>query len=150
MTLEQKMRTLAQLDAGLQGYLYNPVNNTFRWFDTQQIQGYLKAGTCVSVMRVGTVPMYAQTGRLATEQVRIQIDVRDLDSDQAKVVAAYIDTWLGTVSFMSSAQFDSPPATPTSFPNFKLNQRNTTEFQVQPVLAWTSMLEYRIYNNLDF
>ena len=144
------MRTLAQLDAGLQGYLYNPVNNTFRWFDTQQIQGYIKAGTCVSVMRVGTVPMYANSGMLATEQVRIQFDIRDLDGDKAKEVAAYIDMWLGTVSFFSPNQFDSPPAPPPSFPNFKLNQRNTTEFQVQPVLAWTSMLEYRIFNDLNF
>ena len=144
------MRTLAQLDAGLQGYLYNPVNNTFRWFDTQQIQGYIKAGTCVSVMRVGTVPMYANSGMLATEQVRIQFDIRDLDGDKAKEVAAYIDMWLGTVSFFSPNQFDSPPTAPPSFPNFKLSQRNTTEFQVQPVLAWTSMLEYRIFNDLNF
>lgn len=150
MTLEQKMRTLAQLDTGLQGYLYNPSNNTFRWFDRQVPQGYIQQGTCVSVLRVSTISRYAQTGRMADEQVMMQIDVRDFDPVQAAEVCAYISTWLGTVSFMDSNQFDSPPTTPNRFPNFQMNQRSGMDYNVQPKPAYVEMLQYRIFNNLNF
>ena len=146
----EKMRLLAMQSSALQAYLYNPVNNTFRFFDTQMPPGYINQGTCVTARQISTVPMYAQSGRLATDQPRVQIDVRDLESAKAKTVAAAVDDWLGTVSFMDSAQFDSPPSTPPSFPNFKLNQRSSQDFTVQPTPPWVETLEWRIFNNLNF
>ena len=145
----EKIRLLAMADATLRGYLYNSVNGTFRWFDTQLQLGYIMQGTCVTARQVSTVPMYAQGGRLATDQPRVQIDVRDLDSTKAKKVAAAIDDWLGTVSFMSDAQFTSPPTTPPNFACFKLNQRSSEDFAVQPIPAWIETLEYRIFSNLN-
>jgi hypothetical protein len=144
-----KMRALAAMDATLQSYLYNAANNTFRFFDTQMPPGYIQQGTCVTARQISTVSMYAQNGRLATDQPRVQIDVRDLDSAKAKKVAAAIDDWLGTVSFMSDAQFTSPPTTPPNFACFKLNQRSSEDFAVQPIPAWIETLEYRIFSNLN-
>ena len=145
----EKMRTLAMADATLRGYLYNSLNSTFRWFDTQLQPNYIQQGTCVTARQISAVSINAQKGRLATDQPRVQIDVRDLDSAKAKKVAAAIDDWLGTVSFMSNAQFISPPTTPPNFPNLKLNQRSSQDFDVQPTPAWVETLEYRIFSNLN-
>ena len=144
-----KMRTLAAADTTLQGYLYNPMNNTFRWFDTQLPQGYINQGTCVTVRQVSNVQTNVQEGRIALDQVRVQIDIRNLNSMQAKTVASAIDTWLGTVSFASDAQFLSPPTTPPNCPNFKLMQRSSQDFNVTPQPAWVETLDYRIFNNLN-
>jgi hypothetical protein len=150
MSVIEKLRMLAITDSTMRGYLYNSANNTFRWFDTQLPQGYINQGTCVCTRQISDVPIYANSGRLATDMPRVQIDVRDLNSVQAKTVAAYIDTWFGTISCMSENQFDSPPTPPPSCPNFKLNQRSSQDFNVQPTPAWVETLEYRIYNNLNF
>ena len=147
--LLEKMRLLAMADPTLQGYLYNASNNTFRWFDTQLQPGYINQGTCVTVRQVSTVPIYANSGMLATDQPRVQIDVRDLNSNQAKVVAKAVDDWLQGVSFMTTNQFESPPTTPNQFPNFKLSQRNWQDFDVRPTPAWVETLEYRVFNNLN-
>lgn len=136
-------------DATLRAYLYNPADNTFRWFDTQLPPGYINQGTCVTVRQVSTVPLYAQGGRLATDQPRVQIDVRDLDSPKAKKVAGAINDWMGTVSFMDSNQFDSPPTSPPKVANFLLNQRSSQDFNVTPTPAWVETMDWRCFNNLN-
>jgi hypothetical protein len=149
MLLLTKMRLLAMADSTLQGYVGNPANGTFRWFDTQLPQGYINQGTCVTVRQVSDVQLYTQQGPIELDQVRVQIDVRDLSSVQAKTVANYINQWLSTVSFASAAQFLSPPQVPYNCPNFKLLQRSSQDFNVQPTPAWVETTDFRIFNNVN-
>lgn len=146
MTAEVKLRTLASADPTLSGLLASA--GLFRWFDRQLPQGYIQRGACVRLLRVSTLPMYAASGRLAAEQIRVQLDVLDFDAETARGVAAAIDTWFGTVDLMSAQQFASPPTTPPQFPSFKLNQRAGMDYQLQPP-AYVETLEYRVFNNLN-
>ena len=147
MLLLDKMRTLAMADATLRAALFNPTNNTFRWFDTQLNPGYINQGTCVSVRQVSTVPLYSMQGQLASEMARVQIDVRDLNSVTAKNVAADICDWLAGVSFNDLSPFESPATSSRDGQNIKLNQRSSQDFNVQPTPAWVETLDYRILND---
>lgn len=144
---EDRMLTLAQRDATLQSFLEGP--KIFRWFDRQLLQGQIQLGACLTVLRVSTMPMYAQGGGLATEWIRFQMDCMSLqDPEIARALAAAVQTWFGTVSFFSAAQFQSPPTTPPSFPNFKIGQRSGTKFELgDPV--YVESLDYRVANNLN-
>jgi hypothetical protein len=147
--LLQKMRTLAMSDATLQGYLLSGTNNTFRWFETQLPKGYIYQGACVTVQQISDVLPYHQQGPIALDWVRVQINIWDLDSVEAKAIAAYlIATWFPSVSFASDAQFLSPPQTPPNCPNFKLSQRGVLDYSVQPEPAWVETLDYRVGNSL--
>jgi hypothetical protein len=148
MLLLTKMRTLAMADATIRGYLFNPINNVFRWFDTALPQGYIMQGTCVTVRQVSDVQEYTQTAPISLDQVRVQIDVRDRSSVQAKTVANYINSWLGTVSFASDAQFLSPPQTPINCPNFKLLQRSSMDFSITPNPPYVETSDWRIFNDV--
>lgn len=145
--LLQKIRTLAQQDAQLQTYLYNSANGTFRLFDTQLPQGYINQGTCITMQQISDIQEYVQQGPIALDQVRVQFDVRDLNSVQAKTVANYFNSWLATVSFASDAQFLSPPQTPPNVPNYKLSQRSSIDYEVTPTPAWVETTDWRIFNN---
>jgi hypothetical protein len=49
---------------------------------------------------------------------------------------------------MSSAQFASPPSTPTQFANFLLSQRSGIEYQVEvEIFSWSA--DWRIWNNMN-
>ena len=149
MVAEQKLRTLASQDATLQGIFGTA---PFRWQDTQLQPGYIQRGTCARVLRVSTVYMHCMAGMMNVEQVRFQIDVLDLDSEKARAAATALDAWFETVSFMSDAQFGSPPVAPSppSYANFKLNQRHSIDYALAPPLQpYCEMLEYRIFSNLN-
>jgi hypothetical protein len=141
-----KMRTLAMADATLAAALTG-TNGTFRWFYVQLPKGYIYQGTCVTVMQVSDVQLYTQQAPINLDQVRVQINVFDLDSIQAQQIANYINSWLATVSFASNAQFLSPPQTPINFPNFKLSQRSGLDYNVQPQPAWVETTDFRIFND---
>ena len=146
--LQVKMFQLAGRDATLQSYLLGE-NSTLRWFPVQLPKGYIYQGSCVRVRQVSSAPMYAQQGMIALEPVMMDIDCLDLDSLRAQALAAYLVTqWFPSVSFASDKQFLSPPQTPPNFPNYKLSQRSTLDFQVQPQPAWCETLTYRIFNDV--
>ena len=147
MTAEQKLRLLASQNATLQGIFGT---GPFRWQDTQLQQGYIQRGTCARVLRVSTVYHYSHSGRANVEEVMFQIDVLDLDPEVARAAAIALDAWFETISLMSTAQFASPPTSPPSHANFKMNQRHTIDFNLQPPLQpHCEMLQYRIFNNLN-
>jgi hypothetical protein len=145
---EDKMLYLAQRDAGLQALLGGPT--IFRWFDRQLLQGQIDLGPCVTVLRVSTQSVYSQSGALANEWIRFQIDCLSLqDPTVARQLAFAVATWFGTVSFMSSAQFLSPPTTPPNFPNFVNGPRAGLKAQLgKPV--YVESLDCRVANNLNF
>lgn len=150
MLLLTKMRTLAMADATLQAALYNPTNNTFRWMDTQQWQGYINQGSCVRVRQLGDALPYCQTGPLSLDMVMVQVDVGDLDSPTAKRLAEYlVFKFFPVANFTLDNQFQSPPITAPPAPNFKLGQRSTQDFAVQPTPPWVESLTYRITNNVN-
>lgn len=145
--LLQKIRTLAGQDATILSYCQGS-KSTLRWFETQIPKGYIYQGTCVTVQQISDVLLYAQAGPLCADQVRVQINIWDLDSVAAKTLADYlVFTWFPSVSFMSDAQFLSPPTTPPNCPNYKLSQRGVLDYSVQPQPAWVETLDYRIFNN---
>jgi hypothetical protein len=147
--LLQKMRTLAMQDATLQGYLLGG-NGTFRFFDTQLPQGYIYQGTCVTVQQISDVLMYAQSGPLSLDWVRVQVNVWDLDSVRAKQLAAYlVASWFPSVDFSTESMFLSPPGPPLAAANFKLSQRGVLDFSVQPTPAWVETIDMRICNNIN-
>ncbi len=148
MPLLQKMRTLAQQDSILLGFLLGE-NGTFRWFDTQLPKGYVAQGTCVTVMQVSDVLDYVQNGPISLDWVRVQINIWDMDSVTAKNLAAYlVGNWFPAVDFVTASMFQSPPGPPLQSPNFKLSQRGFLDFDIQPTQAWCEQLEYRIGNNI--
>lgn len=145
---ENKMFSLAQQSAALRAFLAGPT--IFRWFDRQITQGQIQVGPCVSLLRVSALYQYAQPGLLATEAILFQIDCLSLtDPEVAKQLAFAVSQWLGTVSFMSNAQFTSPPTTPPNFPNFKISQRSGLK-EVLGTPVWVESLDYRIWNNANF
>jgi hypothetical protein len=147
MTLLQKIRTLAAQDATIQEYCLGS-NGTLRWFDTQIPKGYIYQGTCVTVQQINDVLTYVQPGPLAMDQVRVQVNIWDLNSASAKTLANYlVMAWFPSVSFMSDAQFQSPPTTPPYCANFKLSQRGVIDYSVQPQPAWVETLDFRLFNN---
>ena len=147
--LLQKMRVLAQPDAVLQGYLLG-ANNTFRWFDTQLPKGYINQGACVTVQQISSVLDYVQSGPLALEWVRVQVNIWSFDSVQAKQIANYLqNTWFPSVCFTSDAQFQSPPLPAPAAANFKLSQRGVLDFSVQPQSAWVESQDWRVANNTN-
>ena len=146
--LQVKMFKLAGADATLQGYLLG-ANNTLRWFPVQLPKGYIYQGACVVVRQISSAPMFAQAGMIGLEPVMMQLDCYDLDSLTAQALAAYLtNIWFPSVSFASDAQFLSPPQTPPNFPNYKLSQRSSLDYQVQPQPAWVETLTMRIWNNV--
>ena len=150
MVAEQKMRLLASQDAALIAIFGTAGGGVFRWQDTQLQPGYIDRGSCVRVLRVSTVYAYGQDGRANFEQILFQIDVLDEDAEVARSAAVALDAWFEKVSFMSGAQFASPPTAPPNYPNFKLNQRHSIDYLVQPPKQpHVEILSYRIWNNLN-
>lgn len=144
-----KMLTLARADATLQGYLLGS-NGTFRWFPLQLPKGYIQQGTCVTLRQISTVSHYVQEGPLSLEEVMMQIDIRDFDQMTAQALASYLNnSWFPSVSFLSDAQFLSPPGVPPNFPNFQLSQRSGLDYEIQPQSPWVETLTYRIFNNTN-
>jgi len=149
MPIQQKLRTLAMQDAGMQSYLLG-TNGTFRFFDTQLPKGYVGQGTCVTTEVVSSVLDYVQTGPLALEWVRLQLSVWDMDSVVAKNLANYIqNSWMPRVDCVTDSQFQSPPGPPLSAANFKLSQRGVLDYSVMPTPAWTEILDFRVANNTN-
>ena len=109
-------------DTVIQGYCLGS-NNTFRWFNSQLPKGYVGQGTCVTVQQISSVLDYVQSGPLALEWVRVQINIWDVSSKTAKALANYLqNTFFPSSCFTSTAQFQSPPLAPPAAANFKLSQ----------------------------
>ena len=140
---EAKLRTLASADATM---VADFGSGPFRWFQVQIPQGYIGKGSCVRVRRVSAVYLYAQEGITQAEQVRLQFDVLDKSQDRARDVLNDLCSFLADVDLMGSAQFASPPSTPTQFANFLLSQRSGIEYQVEvEIFSWSA--DFRIWNN---
>ena len=145
ITLEEKMRTLAAADAGLQAIFGT---GPFRWFFDTLPQGYVQKGSCVRVRRVSTVSNYCMSGPLNVEMVRMQMDFLDLSRSDSQAAALAVGAWMTTVDFMSAAQFTSPPSAPRQFANFQINDRSTLEYQLQTPV-YVEMVDWRIFNNTN-
>jgi hypothetical protein len=149
MTPEAKLYQLAASDATLQGYFGT---TPFRWFDTTLPQGQIASGACVVVRRVSTVREYSLQGLQDLSQPRFQIDVlapstvnKQADFQAARLAAAAVIDFLGTISLAQNNQFGSPATTPPQFPNFLLNQRQGMYPQLQPPTPVVS-IDIRVFN----
>ena len=143
---EKRMRELAMADAGLMALLGS---NPFRWFDRQLPPGYIEKGACMRVTRVSSVSNYVQEGPLALEMIRFQFDAIDFEAEVARDLARALGDWFTTVSFMSDAQFLSPPATPINYPNFQLNQRSSIERPETGAIYYVESQDWRVFNNTN-
>lgn len=146
MDIYAKIRTLAQLDPTLSALFFTPVP---RWFKQRLQPGYITRGLCVRVKRVSTVYGYtnAPAGLMNLNKPLIQIDVMGLDSTAVQAAAIAVINWMGTVSFASTNDFDSPATTPPNSPNFLVNRQSAEEAQVDPPgPAWVEILDFRVYN----
>ncbi len=141
---EKRMRELAMSDTTLTALLGS---NPIRWFDRLLQPGYITKGSCVRVTRISTVSNYVQEGPLALEMIRFQIDALDFEAESARAVARAIGDWFTTVSFLSDAQFQSPPAVPRNYPNFQLNQRSTIERPETGAVYYVESQDWRVFNN---
>ena len=142
---EAKLRMLASVDPTM---VADFGSGPFRWFQIQVPQGYIGKGSCVRVRRVSSIYLYAQEGITQAEQVRLQFDVLDKSQDRARDVLSDLCSFIAGVDLMSSAQFASPPSTPTQFANFLLSQRSGIEYQVEvEIFSWSA--DWRIWNNMN-
>ncbi len=150
MTLESKLIALASADSTLQG-LFGTA--PFRMFDRQLAQTYYALGLCCSIRRVSEVPIYTQYGLNNMSMPLVQFDVRASPRyvtgapEAARNAMTALITWLGTVSFAESNDFDSPTTTPPHSPNFIRNKRAGMDFQLEPPV-YVESFDVRIYNNL--
>ena len=142
---EAKLRMLASADPTM---IADFGSGPFRWFQIQAPQGYIAKGSCVRVRRVSAIYLYAQEGITQAEQVRLQFDVLDKSQDRARDVLNDLCSFIAGVDLMSSAQFASPPSTPTQLANFLLSQRSGIEYQVEvEIFSWSA--DWRIWNNMN-
>lgn len=146
MQAELKIRTLAAADTTLRTYFGTPPA-VFRWMDRRLLPGYIQRGACVRLLRVSTISDYNQYGLINLNQPRVQIDVLSQDPSEARNAAQAIITWMDTVSFSETNNFDSPATTPPHSPNFLLNRRSGMEAQPDPIgPVFVETLDYRIFN----
>ena len=147
--LQVKMFKLAGADATLQGYLLG-ANNTLRWFPVQLPKGYIYQGACVVVRQISSIVEYTQSGPLCLEGVQMQVDCRSLDSLQAQALAQYLFvSFFPNSNFTVDNQFQSPPIPAPPAPNFRLSQRSSLDYEVQPQAASVESLTYRLWNNVN-
>jgi len=148
MTLIEKLTTLAPQSTTLQSYFGT---SPFRMFDRQLAQKYIERGPCLTFREVSSVPMYTQYGRINMNQPRVQFDVyvspryTNQASTTARAARDAVISWLGTVSFAETNDFDSPVTTPPHFPNFVLNTRAGMEAQSDPPV-YVETVDVRIFN----
>ena len=140
------MRSLALMDTTMRGLLFNPANNTFRWFDRQMQPNYIEQGTCVRIRRIRTEQYYTMGGRMALTRPHFQLDVLDSDPEVAASAALAVINFLGRINIVTDTAFDSPPTSPSSFPTFILSQRSGLEAQRQPNLPLpVESIDFRIF-----
>lgn len=149
MTFENKLVTLASADPTLQSYFGTPPS-VFRFFDRQLAQTYWAQGLCCSFRVVSTVRDYYMAGLSTLSAPRVQFDIRaspryGFTPEQARAARNALITWLGTVSFSESNDFNSPPTSPPHSPNFILNERAGMDVQTDPPV-YVESIDVRIYN----
>lgn len=150
---ELKLRTLALMDTALQADLGGTDPATFRWYDIQQVQnkiGTLVAnGACVRVRRISTLREANQSGIMNISRPRLQIDVLDLDSERARVVANDVIVFLTKIDLCSNTQFQSPFTSPRQNPVILLSQ--TADMIANPQSpagpVYVQRLDIRLANN---
>src|SRR5262252_4164805 len=120
MDIEDKIRTLAQTNAGLVALLGA---GPFRMFNRQLQQGYIQTGTCVRFRVVSNPEAYNQQGRQNISQALVQFDVMDLDPVRCRQGRNAIIAWLDSLNLATSQQFDSSATTLRQFPTFIVNER---------------------------
>ena len=144
MTAEVKLRTIAKYDPALQAYFGT---GPFRWFAIQIPQGYFPQ-TCARIMRISTNSDYEMRGPNPLEWIRFQVDILDQDPEVARAAARAVTDWFHRTNICVNNEFDSPATTPPNFPNFKLNERETLDYQLKPV-AFCVTQDWKVYNNTD-
>ena len=135
--LQVKMFTAAKVDTVLQGYLQQ--SEAFCWFPVQLPKGFIYRSSCVVTRQISSVLPYVQSGPLALDGVMMQIECRDLNSLTAQALANYLVT-----TFFPSTAFNHGQKA-----NFKLSQRSSLDYEVQPQPAWVEILTYRIFNDVN-
>jgi hypothetical protein len=136
---ESKLRSLAMLDTALVADLGPPT--AFRWFDRSLPQGQLtQANACVSVQRLGTLPMYNMGGLTALTRPRLQINVFAYSGERARQIASDVDAFLAGVSLVESPRSGAP--------TLKLDQRSDVLAALEP-LVYVEILDYRVWNRED-
>jgi len=124
---ELKLRTLAVQDPAMQADFGGSDPSTFRWYDEtllqNQIGKLLVTGACATVKRVSTIRQGNQGGIGNLSWPLIQIDVYDRVSEQARIVAEDVISFMQGVDLASNGQFESPRTGPAQNPSVLLNQR---------------------------
>lgn len=136
MTVEARLRSLAQDDANLQPYFFT--DDQIRFFDKQLVPGYLKLGkSCLRYRRISTVFLSShgtteQSGHCRITAPRFQFDVLDFESERARSAAQAVIDWLLSIDLSSNDQFGSPAVSPKRHPVTVLSRREDLEFMTQP------------------
>jgi hypothetical protein len=141
--IENKIRSLASQNAGLQGLLL--AGGLFRMFNRQLQQGYINQGACVRYLLVSNPEAYNQQGRQNISQALVQFDCMDRDPVRCRQLRDAMITWLDGVDLAATNQFDSPPTTPRQFPTFITNERSGMEPQTQPPV-FVETIDVRFWN----
>ncbi len=144
--LFERMRLSAFSNTALRTFFGNDWL-TFRFFDTDLIQGQEQIGACAVVTNISQITEYLHNGRNPLTGERVQIDVIDKDKNVAKSAANAVDLWLESANFVDNRAFIMSPVRSSGGPppNFKLNQRGGTYAAFQLKIP-VQMLDYRIYN----
>lgn len=143
-TILEKLRLLAQQDAGVAAFLGS---GPFRWFATQLQPGYAKVGPCVTATFVSAAYIYGQQGQVSIEQARIQFDCISQDETTAAQLLGAVNNFVQNVDLMTPNEFTSPPSSGTVFANFKLLQRGPSPLVAQSLQLWVWTADWRIWNN---
>lgn len=140
----EKIRALAAADAGLQAYLGT---GPFRWFAWQLQPGYPAQGACVRAAQISAVYGYAQDGQLCIEQARIQFDCYDQNEATCRELLLTLKLFLQGLNLMTDEQFQSPPVTPSRYPNYELSESGPVPEIQQSLQLWVWTTDWRIFNN---
>jgi hypothetical protein len=155
---EVKLRTLALANATMQADLGGSNPSQFRWYNSQLLQNTIASivakGAAVTVNRVSVMRPNNQSGIAFFTQIRFQVDVYSLDSENARTVAEDVIQFIAGVDLCSLSQFQSPPTQPVAGASVLLNQRQ----RMLPNPAspsgpiWTESMDFRVLNleNLSF
>jgi hypothetical protein len=150
MSCETKITTLARLDPTLQPLLSGTGAQPYRWFEIQRVEGQITVGQCVVMRRISTVNYYAQSGQLATEVIRFQLNCCALqDPEAARALATAVTNFMLSINCMVTDQFTSPPTTPRQRPNRQLGQRPAMEVETG-IPVQIQLVDFKVWNNANF
>lgn len=145
MSLIARMRLLAFAEPTLRAFFGNDFN-TFRWFDTQLVQGKAPAQTALIFLGVSRMTTYLHNGRNPLRRDRVQLDVVDGNPEVSDAAAEAVCVWLDKANFVDNGALSSPVKTSMGPPANFLNNTRGGVYPFTDRALPTQTLDYFVWN----